>query len=279
MIIALFPNKAKKNSLKLSKEVCDFFKKKNITTVAEDDIASAIDCTPMSKVDKKEITFLISIGGDGTILNLSHHCLDLSAPLIGINLGEIGFMADITPKELQACLQDLLDNKYSIEERLILEVRANQKTFYAANEAVIHRSSYHRLIKLSAYFGKDHISTFSADGLIIATPNGSTAYSLAAGGPILYPNLNSLVLTPICPHTISVRPNVLPTTEEIRVEFLSKIDESIELITDGIEFCPVKTNDVVSIKKSKKTFKLLKLHRHNYFSTLNTKLGWSGQLP
>lgn len=279
MMIALFPNRTKKSSLKLSKEISDFFSKNKVITVTEDDIALEINAKPLSSVEKKDIKFLISVGGDGTILRLFHQYSDLQAPLIGINTGEIGFMADIPLKELYLCLQDILENKFEIESRLMIEASFQGKTYFAANEALIHRSANHKLIKLSVDFGKNHLSTFSADGIIIATPNGSTAYSLAAGGPILCPDLEALVLTPICPHTISVRPIVLNTKEEIKVEYISKDEHPIELVIDGIDVCPIKTHEIVTIKKSKKTFKLVKLYRHNYFSTLNSKLGWSGQLP
>lgn len=279
MIIALFPNKTKKNSLKLAKEIAEFFSKNKVTAASEDDIAAEINCRPLSSIKKADIKFLISIGGDGTILGLSHKYSDLNAPLIGINTGEIGFMADIPLKELYPCLEDILQNKFAIENRLMIEASYKSSTFFAANEVLIHRAANHRLIKISVDFGKSHLSTFAADGIIVATPNGSTAYSLAAGGPILYPQLEALVLTPICPHTISVRPIVLTANEEIKVQYLSKNEKPIDLIIDGIDVCPIQTNDVITIRKSKKTFKVVKLFRHNYFSTLNSKLGWSGQLP
>lgn len=280
MIIALFPNNEKKDSFVVAKEINEFLSNKNITVVAEDDKASLIGAKPISSIDVKDINFMISLGGDGTILRLSHHFAHLSAPLIGVNMGEIGFMADIPLSDLYPSLQDILDNKYTVENRLMLEVKTpSNKVFYAANEAVIHRARNHKLVKLSVSYRSKHLATFSADGIIIATPNGSTAYSLSAGGPIISPELEAIVLTPICPHTISVRPIVLNPNYEIQIQYLNEYEHPIELITDGLDNCPIQTSEIIKIRRSEKTFKLVKLERHDYFSTLNSKLGWSGQMP
>ena len=279
MIVALFPNIEKKDSLKLAKEISDFFHKNNAIVVAEDDSAASINAKPLSKIKKEDITFVISLGGDGTILRLSHKYPELTAPLIGINIGQIGFMADIPVSDLYPSLQDIIDGKYTIENRLMIETTTpSNQIFFAANDAVIHRASNHKLIELSVTVGGQYLSTFSADGIIIATPNGSTAYSLSAGGPILSPEIDALVLTPICPHTISVRPIVLSAQHEIQIQYLSKNKNPIELRTDGIGFSAIQTSEIIKIRKSEKTFKLVKLHRHNYFSTLNSKLGWAGSI-
>lgn len=280
MIIGLFPNIEKKESFTIAKEISKFLSKKKIKVVAEDSIAKSIDAQPLSSINFMEIKFLVSLGGDGTILKLTHDYLDSHAPIIGVNIGVIGFMADIPLSDLYPSLQDILDNKYTVEKRIMLEVRTpSNKVFYAANEAVIHRTMNHKLIKLSVSSGSKHLGTFTADGLIVSTPNGSTAYSLSAGGPILSPELDAIVLTPICPHTVSVRPIVLNASHEIQIQYLNNFEHPIELRTDGIDYCPIQTSEFVKIRKSEKTFKLVKLERHDYFSTLNSKLGWSGQMP
>jgi NAD+ kinase len=278
MIIGLFPNEDKKDSFKLAKEICEFLLEKNITVVAEDDKAPHINAKPLSSIDEKDLSFLISLGGDGTILKLANKYLNLQVPLIGVNIGNIGFMADIPLNDLYPSLQDILDNKYTIEKRLMLKATTLNNSFYAANEIVMHRAANHKIINLQVTYNNQHLGIFSADGLIFATPNGSTAYSLASGGPILSPELEALVLTPICPHTISVRPIVLNSDFEIEVKYLNNYEHPIELRADGIESCSLQTNDIIKIRKSKKTFNLVKLHRHNYFSILSSKLGWSGQI-
>ena len=280
MIIGLFPNKEKKESFRIAKEISKFLSQKKIVVVAEDDKAKEIDAKPISSVNLKDIKFLVSLGGDGTILQLSHDYLNTAAPIIGVNVGVIGFMADIPPSDIFPSFQDILDNKYIIENRIMLEVKTpSNKVFFAANEAIIHRTLNHKLIKLSVSYGAKHLGSFTADGLIVATPNGSTAYSLSAGGPILSPELEAFVLTPICPHTISVRPIVLSSKHEIQIQYLNNFEHPIELRTDGIDNCPIQSSEIIKIRKSEKTFKLVKLERHDYFSTLRKKLGWSGKLP
>lgn len=278
MLIAIFPNKEKKESINLAKDISVFLKNKNISVAVDDEYSKTVDIPPISSIDKKNINFLISLGGDGTILNLHHKYLDLNAAIIGINIGQIGFMADIPLSDIYPSLQDILDGNYLIEKRMMIEAIYNSKIFYAANEILLHRSPNHKLIEISLKIDKKYLSTFSADGIIIATPNGSTAYSLSAGGPILTPTLDAFCLNAICPHTISVRPIVISSSHEIEMKYLSDLKHPIKLLADGINGISIKKDDVIKIKKSEKTFNLVKLKRHDYFSTLNSKLKWSGTL-
>ncbi len=279
MIIALLPNEEKAQSFELAKEIAEFLKKNNIEVVSEDEKAKILNIKPISSVAPKDIKFLISMGGDGTILKLIHKYSDLDAAIIGINLGYLGFMADIPEEDIIASLKDLLAKAYTIENRLILEAETSKgKKVFAANDIVFHRAHNHSIIDLAVYVDGMYLNTFAADGIIIATPNGSTAYSLAAGGPILSPNLDAFVITPICPHTISNRPFVITADREIEVQYLSKHKHPIEVHSDGLVHFEMKTKDIFKLKKSKKNFKLVKLKRHDYFSTLRTKLNWSGKL-
>jgi NAD+ kinase len=278
MIIALFPNQHKIQSIKLAKEITEFFKSKQILVVAEDEKASLINAKKISSINKKDIKFLISMGGDGTILRLSHRYNDLDAAIVGINLGHLGFLADIQIPDIYPSLQDLIDGAYVIENRTVLEVidKNNQK-FHAVNDVVIHRGGYQSLVEISLHVDGKYLNTFIADGLVIATPGGSTAYSLSAGGPILSPELDATVITPICAHTISNRPFVLKADHEIQIQYLSK-NQTIEVHNDGFDTCTIETGDSLIIKKSEQKFKLVNLNRHDYFQTLRTKLNWSGKL-
>ncbi len=278
MIIALFPNQRKLQSFDLARDIAKFLKSKNVTVVAEDEKAHLLDVEKISAVDKQDIKFLISMGGDGTILRLSHRYSEIDAAIVGINLGYLGFMADIPISDIYPSMQDLLDGAYVIENRTILEATdVHGKKFYAANDFVIHRGAYQSLVELSLHVDGKYLNTFTADGLIVATPNGSTAYSLAAGGPILSPELDSIVITPICAHTISNRPFVLKSDHKIEIQYLST-NPSIEMHNDGVDTCIIETGDSITITKSKQKFKLVNLNRHDYFNTLRTKLGWSGKL-
>lgn len=278
MIIALFPNATKKQSFDLAIGIQSFLASKGIKVVGEDAECEKIHAAPLSSVDPKEIDFLISMGGDGTILSLSRKYSHLDAAIIGINLGHLGFMADIPIPDIYPSLSDLIDGKFTIQERLMLEaISPSGQSLYAGNDIVIHRSQNHSLIEISIHVDGTYLNTFLADGLVLATPTGSTAYSLAAGGPILSPNTDAFVITPICAHTISNRPIVLTANSEIEIQYLSEYDP-VNVWADGIDNFPIATGEVTKIKKSDQVFKLVNLDRHDYFSTLRTKLAWSGKL-
>jgi NAD+ kinase len=161
----------------------------------------------------------------------------------------------------------------------MLESSVREKRLFAANDIVFHRAHNPSLIELAVYVNGLYFNSFLGDGLIIATPNGSTAYSLAAGGPILSAELAAIVLTPICAHTISNRPIVLSSSHEIEIQFLSNIQTSIEIRADGLHATHIAPKEICKIVKSTKKFRLVKLHRTDYFATLRNKLGWSGKLP
>lgn len=276
MLVALFPNDKKPHSFDLAKEIADFLSKRDVKVVSEDEIASKINCTSLSSINRKKIDFIICMGGDGTILRLSHKFRDISAAILGINLGYLGFMADIPIEDIYPSLEDLLNGSYKMEKRIMLEgTSTSNKSFYASNDIVLHRGKNHSLIEIALYIDKNYVNTFVADGLIIATPNGSTAYSLAAGGPILSPTLETFVITPICPHTISNRPIVISANSNIDIQCLNSPSE---IHADGSDHLLLKEKENFSIKKSSYTFNLVKLHRHDFFSTLRSKLNWSGKL-
>lgn len=278
MTFAIFPHHQKKESKHLALGIQEYLVARGATVVAEDDVASWLGAHPLSSIDPQSIDFLISMGGDGTILELVHRYADLPAAIIGINLGHLGFMADIPVTEIYPSLQDLLSDAYTIDERLTLQgwLPSGEEDF-AVNDFVIHRGKVGSLIELSIHVGGSYLNTFVADGVIISTPNGSTAYSLAAGGPIIAPNLDAVVITPISPHTISNRPIVLPADEMIQIQYLSHYDP-VEVTCDGLNHFFLHTGDVLKIGRSEKRFRLVNLLRHNYFSTLRTKLAWSGKL-
>jgi NAD+ kinase len=278
MIIAIFPNIQKKNIPHIALGVVKFLKLEKIHIVAPDEQCEALGIDKLSSVNPKDIDYLISMGGDGTILRLKHFFPQLEAPIFAINLGSLGFMADIAEPDIYPSLKDFLAGRFTIEKRVMMEaISPIGETFFAVNETVIHRSQNPNLVDISIQVDDLYLNTFSADGIIIATPSGSTAYSLAAGGPILTPNLEAFVVTPISPHTISNRPIVLMPEKEIQVQFLnSEID--IEVTFDGTKSFPFAPGEILQIKKSQKTFDLVKLSRQDYFSTLRKKLGWTGKL-
>ncbi len=278
MIIAIFPHSQKKESKHLAIGIQEYLTARGATVVAEDDVATSIGATPLSKVPPETIEFLLSMGGDGTILRLVHQYAHLDAAVIGINLGHLGFMADIPVSEIYPSLQDLILGHYEIDERIsICGLLPDGEQHFAVNDIVIHRGQNASLVELAIHVGGTYLNTFVADGIIVSTPNGSTAYSLAAGGPILIPTLNAIAITPISPHTISNRPIILDANEEIQIQYLSQ-NKPLEVSADGITQNELHTGDVLKINRNEKIFRLVNLTRHDYFSTLRTKLGWAGKL-
>lgn len=274
MLIALFLNPAKEQAKEIAFGIVNFLTEKGVKVATDEESADILGIPPISQVDVSKIDFRISLGGDGTILRLMHRFPQITAPLIGINLGSLGFLADVPLNDIYHALNLLIEGRYKVEERVMLEGSNNA---FAINDVVFHRASNPSLIELSVDVDGLYLNTFSADGLIIATPTGSTAYSLAAGGPIVSPLLQAMVLTPINPHTISNRPLVLWPSKEIRVKYLSALDP-IEVTFDGVTRFSLKTGDTFTIKAATKTFPLITFPHQDYFSTLRTKLNWTGKL-
>jgi len=278
MIIAIFPNTTKAQSKNLAIGIQEFLTNHGATVVAEEEDAKLIGVKSISEVDPNEIKFLISMGGDGTILRLVHKYDKLNAPILGINLGHLGFMADIPISDIYPSLQDLINGAYKIDERLMIQGETSHgDRCFAVNDIVVHRAKNPSLVEIAIHVDGLYLNTFESDGIIIATPNGSTAYSLAAGGPILSPDLEAIVLTPISPHTISNRPIVLNAKQEIQIQYLSDYDP-IEVRADGLSSHLLHTGEVFRIVRSQRNFRLISLLRRDYFTTLRTKLGWSGKL-
>lgn len=278
MIIAIFRNEQFHQTKSLSIGIREFLTQQKIKVVTQDSDAEEIGATPLSGVDPQEIDFIVSLGGDGTMLQILHDHEEIEAPILGINAGHLGFMADVQVSDIYPSLQDLINGAFIVENRLMLQGETVQgQTCFAANDIVIHRGINPSLVQIGIHVNGQYLNTFEADGIIFSTPNGSTAYSLAAGGPILSPTLEAIVITPICPHTISNRPIVLTADQEIQVQYLSEYDP-VEIRADGLSNCSLATGEVFHIRRSTKKFKLVSLLRQDYYSTLRTKLNWAGKL-
>jgi NAD+ kinase len=278
MIIALFANTTKHQYEQLALGVIEFLRNHQVTVVMEDDQAQMFNTKKMMDINPSEIHCMISMGGDGTILQLVHTYPHITAPILGINLGHLGFMADVPISDIYPSLLDLIHGNYKVYDRLMIDgTSAEKQSCFAVNDIVIHRARNPSLIELAIFVDGVYVNTFEADGMIVSTPNGSTAYSLAAGGPILSPGLEALVLTPISAHTISNRPIVLTADQEIQIQYLSEY-EPVEVRADGLDQFFLKTGETFKVSRSQKTFRLISLDRRDYFSTLRSKLGWSGKL-
>ena len=220
---------------------------------------------------------IIVFGGDGTLLSVTRLVGKRSVPILGVNLGGLGFITEISKDEICRDVSIILSGKCEYEERIMLQadVLRNGKKFKrynALNDVVINKSALARMIELDIKVNRQDITTLMADGLIISTPTGSTAYSLSAGGPILYPTLESFLVTPICPHTLTSRPIVLP--DDFVLDIVVRRGDDVFLTIDGQEGCALKIKDRVSIRKADFKTRFLHLRDRDYFRVLRTKLKW-----
>ena len=225
-----------------------------------------------------EVDLMLVLGGDGTMIATARMIGDQEVPVLGINYGGLGYLAEFRIEELYSALESILSGNYRLDRRVMLAVELRRgteppKTSRVLNDVVINKSALARIIEIETYFDRYYVSSFRADGLIVSTPTGSTAYNLSAGGPVIFPSMNAVVITPICPFTLSNRPIVVPDNAEI--ELLLKTDnEEVALTLDGQVGFPLKVEDRVVIRKSRTTFNIIQPSNRNYFDVLRDKLRW-----
>ena len=242
------------------------------------DLVPAVVGVSAGKADlPAQVDLLIVLGGDGTLLSMARAVGDLGVPLLGVNLGGLGFLTATTLDEMFPALEAYLGGRMEIEERMLLAARVirNGQTLceYAAlNDVVITKSAMSRIIDLSVSVEGRYATAYRADGLIISTPTGSTAYSLSAGGPILFPTMDAIVLTPICSHTLTNRPIVVPGTDRIEVTLLA--DQEVMATMDGQVGVGLREGDTVEIRKAASRIRLVRFPQKDFFSVLRTKLKW-----
>jgi NAD+ kinase len=237
---------------------------------------TAQSCTKKQMAAKADL--IISLGGDGTLLNIAPLVERADVPILGVNLGALGFITEVAVNELESVLSKTLEGDYEVEQRMTLEIRVQGKrrkprAFRVLNDAVIAKGARSRIIDLETYVGNDYLCTYRADGLIISTPTGSTAYSLAAGGPILEPALGAIILSPICPHTLTNRPIVVPSKAAIRVT-LRSFGDTVILSPDGQQGMRLNNGDKVEARDYGLPVSLIKLPSRSYYEILRSKLKW-----
>lgn len=227
--------------------------------------------------DVSSLFMLATLGGDGTLLHAARVAGPARVPLLGVNLGRLGFLTSVSLEELHEALAVTAEGRHQIEERMALDVRAEgqrPERYYALNDAVVHKGGFARIAAFRVRVGGEEAGAYAADGVIVATPTGSTAYSLSAGGPILEPSVRALVVTPICPHTLVVRPVVVPAGVEVTVEVVGRSDEFI-LTIDGQAGGPLGPGDRVVARQADCAVRLVRLPGRSFFNTLQQKLARS----
>jgi NAD+ kinase len=284
--IGIIAKRNKPETVTVVKNLVEWLRPKKIEVYIEEEMGNLL--SPLSlgpylnPLERKElpnhVEMIIVLGGDGTLLSVARQVWNRDIPILGVNLGGLGFLTEVSLEELQGLLERVIQGDFKTDERDILNAAVIRKgerivEFTVLNDAVINKGALARIIDLEISIDGEYLTTFQSDGLIISTPTGSTAYNLSAGGPIVYPSLHTLVITPICPHTLTNRPIVIPNDVEVRAWLKSKQQEVI-LTLDGQQGFPLEFEDVVRVRKAEGRILLIKSPHRNYFELLREKLRW-----
>lgn len=246
--------------------------------------AEQADCVSLTGANgelSEGVDLIVVLGGDGTMLGASRLVGARQTPVLGVNFGWLGYLTEFTLDELYPALDKVLAGDFSLERRMQLEVTVNGgaqvlASHRALNEAVVNEAAPARMIEFECLIDGMPVNTFRADGMIVATPTGSTAYSLSAGGPIVHPAMEAILLTPVCPHTLSNRPVVVPGECEVEIRF-KKASDALMLTIDGQLNIKLSPDDHITLARSRTTFDIVRPVKRNYFDVLRTKLKWGGR--
>jgi NAD+ kinase len=280
--VGMVVRRERPRAIAIAHELAIWLRGRHLATLAEPEVSAQLgaEATEREQLAAKA-DLIVVLGGDGTLLSIARLVGERETPILGINLGGLGFLTEITVEEAQATLARVLAGEYEVDRRITLEAtvethaagaRADRENFRALNDVVINKRALGRMLELNVVAGGERFCSYRADGLIIATPTGSTAYALSAGGPIVFPSLDVVVLAPICPHTLSNRPVVLPDSFEIEVR-LKTDDNGAMLAVDGQQTAPIASNDSLRVRRGKSPVVLVR-SSHSYFEIWRNKLRW-----
>jgi NAD+ kinase len=273
----------KPEAIQVVKELVGWLKDRKVECFVDADLAKAVSHPALDKQEMASaVEMVVVLGGDGTLLAAARALQKKQVPILGVNLGGLGFLTEITLAELYPMLEAILRGEYKTDERMLLEARVWRKgkvadTFQVLNDVVINKGALARIIELETSVDQEYLTTFRADGLVISTPTGSTGYSLSAGGPIVYPSLQSIIITPICPHTMTNRPIIVPNEALINVTLCSA-DQEVFLTLDGQVGFKMELHDRVAVKKGEGFVRLIKSPARGYFEVLRQKLMWGADI-
>lgn len=261
---------------KILEELIQYFGTKKMECLLEDVAAMKLqrkDGVPREKVPE-QVDLVIVIGGDGTLLSIAHLAAQKDVPVMGVNMGRLGFLTEVPLDEMFLTIDAFLEeNTDIISTRQMLEADTKGGIFYCLNDFVINKGALARMIQCAIWIDGKEIATSKADGLIISTPTGSTAYSLSAGGPIIQPSIPAFVIAPICPHTLSFRPMVISAESTLKIELVTG-GEEVWFTLDGQRGGLMEENDTVEVRRSRHPLELISSPKRNYFDLLQEKLGW-----
>lgn len=267
----------KPDSMAYVRRFADIFHRAGMKVMAEEwlyELGSKAEKPLLDGTSPKGCEAVISIGGDGTFLRASAVALEEELPILGVNMGRVGFLTELELDELETACQKLAVDEYTIENRMVLQVDCAERSFLALNDVVISRGGYSRLIGIDAWVDEDPIGRFLADGLIVSTPTGSTGYSLSAGGPIICPELECMLLTPICAHSLQHRPVVTSASQTITVRLHDDVEAMVSI--DGREPLPFRQGGLVKVTRAERSARFIRLNPRSFFSKIRIKLAeWS----
>jgi len=279
--VALWGRLGERSVMEPARQVLTHLRKRGITVLAAITSDPTRELAEATHVDEREVAkradLVIAIGGDGTLLHAARNVAARDVPLVGINRGRLGFLTDVTPEHLREALNAILAGKYLAERRLTLAAQLGKRAkgaSFALNDVVLQKGDTGRLLDFTTEVDSVYVNTHRGDGLIVATPTGSTAYALSCGGPIIQPNVDALVMVPICPHTLSDRPLVLPSSSEIRVTLDNAGGSEAHVVCDGESVARMAAGDVLTISLAKQPITLLHPREYNYYELLRSKLNW-----
>jgi len=282
MKIGLIINIKRPDVFRVAREVISFLTKNGEHRLVMDmEAATAMSYEKLGvdSIEMQRVDLILAMGGDGTLLHTVQMIEGKSIPILGINLGSLGFLTEVTEEGLYSALTNILLGHYQIEKRMMLSIKiirqtATLTTFKALNEAVVAESEIARMVNLKVFIDAEYLTTYRADGLIISTPTGSTGYSLAAGGTIVVPRMKVLMLTPVCPHTLTARPMIIPENSKIIIEIISS-GQSI-LTIDGQQTYSLEFADKIEIERAEEEICLIKPQQCGFYEVLRNKLKWGG---
>jgi NAD+ kinase len=284
--VGLAPNPNKSDAVQLTAELADWLAEKHVRALVTEDIAADMGRPHLAATEDEVIgaDLLMVLGGDGTMLRWSRLAAPRGTPMMGVNFGQYGFITETHPSEAKAGLTRFLEGDYAVSERVVLKATVTRKeqligTYYALNDVVVSKGPFARMLGLHTFAGNKFIVTYTADGIIIASPTGSTAYSLSAGGPVVHPDVCVFIITPICPHTMNARSLVVPDTETVQIipEY-SEHKPEVMVTVDGQLGVHLESGDKVEVGKADFMAKLVQLEPQSFYTKLQRRLRWGERL-
>jgi len=284
--IGIMANATKDAAFNVARVADAFLHKRGVKVLLQHHVADEFR-TPERGLSDEAVTdadAVLVLGGDGTILATARECAPKGTPMLPVHLGRFGFLTEVAPDGLELALSTLLDGHYTIEERMMLwgEARSSaaveQSTVYALNDIVVSNGPLSRVLHLRMMVNDKYVTTYAADGLILSTPTGSTAYSLSAGGPLVYPNLKVLLVTPICPHTLTSRALIIPGDDTVTIVVERDPDDIVRVTVDGQLGFALQPGDEIRVRQSPNPARIISVGGADFYDKLQTKLRWGDRV-